>query len=126
MRADNGTVPATPSPNDTCPCVSDRWNGTAPYAGDDYVYSSTLFGRRSLQIVREHDASEPLFLFLAWQAVHDPYDTVPGWDGPTYEGMLWATDQQTASLVALLKEKQMWGSTLLVYSSTRHLDVCNV
>ena len=96
----NGTVPTTPSTDDQCPCEPDRWNGTAPLRRNT-EYSTTLFGQTALGIIEAHDRSRPLFVFLAWQAVHDPYDTVPGWDGATYPGMLWATDVNVSAVTVL-------------------------
>lgn len=95
----------------------DRWNGTAPDGRLDFTYATNLYGQTCLDIVSSHDPRIPLFLFLAWQAPHVPYDPVPGWDGPIFPGKLWATDLWTGRLVELLRAKRMWQTTLLVYSS---------
>ena len=76
-----------------------------------------VYGAACLDIVSSHDPDTPLFLFLAWQAPHVPYDPVPGWHGPIFPGKLWATDVWTGRLAELLRAKRMWDSTLLVYSS---------
>ena len=39
---------------------------------DGCVFEDDLFLQRALHIVREHDASEPLFLFWAMHACHGP------------------------------------------------------
>jgi hypothetical protein len=46
-----------------------------PYAGEDiHNYSTFLFRDAAIDIIRNHNPEEaPLFLFLSWQAVHDPF-----------------------------------------------------
>ncbi|EOD26231.1 hypothetical protein EMIHUDRAFT_457393 [Emiliania huxleyi CCMP1516] len=47
-------------------------------------YSTHLFTRRAVSIIREHDAAAPLFLYLPYQAVHDNGAATPacgGWTG---------------------------------------------
>ena len=53
----------------------------------------------------------------AIQAVHTPYNPVPGWHGDTYEGMLWDSDVYVGAIVGSLKAKQMYDSTVIVYSA---------
>lgn len=58
---------------------SDRWRDSGPF--NDTTYSSDLYGQVALDIVDRHsNADGPLFLYLPWQAVHSPYNTVPGFD----------------------------------------------
>lgn len=40
---------------------------------DVHTYSTTLYTNRALEIIDEHPVDEPLFLYLAYQAVHDPF-----------------------------------------------------
>ena len=48
------------------------------------TYSSDLYGQRAVEITQQHPvASGPLFIYLPWQAVHSPYDLVPGFDCET-------------------------------------------
>jgi len=49
----------------------DRWEGEAPLTNTT-AYSTELFGERALSIVGRHAPATPLFVYLAWQAVHDP------------------------------------------------------
>ena len=70
-----------------------------------------------LQALAAHDATTPFFLYFAIQAVHTPYDPVPGWKGDTYEGMLWDSDVYIGAIVDSLKGKQMYEKTLIVYSA---------
>ena len=49
----------------------DRWMDGGPSTGG-FNYSSVLFGERAVNVVNSHPPSEPLFIYLAWQAVHSP------------------------------------------------------
>ena len=91
-------------------------------------YSTNLYGKLAVEAIAQHDASSaatPLFLYLAFQAVHAPYDKVPGWNATaacgkmcTYQGMLNDADLYVGKIVAALKANgNMWANTLFVYSS---------
>jgi len=70
-----------------------------------------------------HDPADPFFLYLPWQAMHNPYDNVPHWPhngekpAGTYRGMMWAADVLVGRMVELLHKKGMWQNTLIVYSA---------
>jgi hypothetical protein len=50
-----------------------------PYDQDNiHDYSTHLFRDKAVQTIEEHDATNPLFLFLSFQAVHDPFTDVNG------------------------------------------------
>jgi len=45
-----------------------------PYEDDDiHTYSTLLYKDKAIDIINEHDTSSSLFLFLSFQAVHDPF-----------------------------------------------------
>ena len=47
----------------------------APYMEDDlHDYSTFLYRDKAIAHIEEHDESEALFLYVAFQAVHDPYN----------------------------------------------------
>jgi len=99
-----------------------RWRDLEPLKTK--TYSTTLFGDSAVAVVRAYNGSTtapPLFLLLCWQAVHSPYDRVPGWKpGPgrsVYQGMLRDSDAYLGAIVAEFRTKNMWADTLLVYSS---------
>ena len=93
----------------------DRWQGGGPLT--DNTYSSDLYGQHALATLEVHDPSTPFFLYLPWQAVHLPHQAPHRWTGDPYRGMLWAVDNYMGTLRTMLKQKQMWENTLLVYSS---------
>ncbi len=45
--------------------------------GPTNIYSSKLYADEAARIVRTHDVSKLLFLHLAFQSVHNPYDVPP-------------------------------------------------
>ena len=46
----------------------------APYTGSDkHNYSTIFYTNKAVNIIENHDTSDPLFLYMAYQAVHDPY-----------------------------------------------------
>ena len=85
----------------------------------------------------------PLFLYLAYQAVHDP-DQVPeeyrkpyeeianktGWDKrrTTYAGMLTAADEGIGKVIQALKDKGIWDHTVVVFTTDNGgpSDVCAI
>eukprot|EP00045_Choanoeca_perplexa_P006606 m.57043 g.57043 ORF g.57043 m.57043 type:complete len:630 (+) comp13701_c0_seq3:2-1891(+) len=107
---------------------SDRWSNTIP--NNETTYSSKLYGEKAIDAVMNHHTDTPFFMYLAWQAVHTPYDQVPGWNkaeychgyteqthDSTYCGMLWDSDVYMGRLRAALEQKGMWDNTLIVFAS---------
>ena len=44
------------------------------YDGDDkHEYSTFLYRDKAVKVIRNHDYSAPLFMYLSFQGVHDPY-----------------------------------------------------
>ena len=50
----------------------DYWDGETPLPELDGEYSADVFTERAERIIRGHNASQPLFLYLAFQNVHLP------------------------------------------------------
>jgi arylsulfatase A-like enzyme len=45
-----------------------------PYTGSDkHNYSTIFYTNKAINIIENHDTSDPLFLYMAYQAVHDPF-----------------------------------------------------
>ena len=106
-----------------------KWQGQHPVHSDAQfdnpppgmhptTYSSQLLGELAVQAVEGHDTTVPLFMYLAFQAVHTPYDKVPGNPmNSTYHGMVWDADVYVGLLVDALKAKGMYDNTVIVYTS---------
>jgi len=92
-----------------------RWEDGRPLTTKEY--SCDLYGGKVLDVLAAHDPGTPLFLYLPWQNVHEPYQAPPDWTADVYRGMLWAADVYMGRIVALLKKKQMFADTLVLYSA---------
>ena len=52
------------------PCVAPVGNGTA-------TYSAYLYGNETLRMLDAHDPNDPLYVYHAWNNVHDPNEAPP-------------------------------------------------
>ena len=91
-------------------------------------YFTTLIGNEAVNIIKTHDASKPLFLYVASLAPHAPYqapkqdiDAYRNAAGDeqrhTYAAMITDLDSQVGRIVAALKQKNMLDNTLIIFSS---------
>jgi arylsulfatase A-like enzyme len=90
-------------------------------------YSTTLLGDDAVKLIEGHDPSVPLFLYLAFNAVHTPYqapqeylDQYEDIDDPSrqaYAASATAMDEQIGRVVAALEAKGMLEDTLIVFQS---------
>ena len=49
--------------------------------------------------------------------VDDRYQNPPDWTDDTLRGMMWAADVYMGRIIALLKQKQMYDHTLILYTA---------
>jgi arylsulfatase A-like enzyme len=90
-------------------------------------YSTTLLGNDAVKLIEEHDTAVPLFLYLAFNAVHTPFqapqeylDQYSSIEDPSrraYAASLTAMDDQIGRVIAALEEKGMLENTLVVFQS---------
>lgn len=122
--------------------------GCSQIADERGNYSTTVFTREAIRVIEDYkkqtereeerkDAAtehneKPLFLYLAYQAVHNP-DQVPdkyrkpyekfekekGWNKMrvTYAGMLSAADEGINKVIQSLKDNDMWEDTVVVFTT---------
>lgn len=105
----------------------DMWQDSAPGKDvvDDIFYSANFYSQRAVEIIRQHNQSRSLFLYLALQNVHAPYQTPPAWEtrvfpqmwDNTYANMLHLLDESVANVTAALVGTGMWNNTLIVFSA---------
>jgi arylsulfatase A-like enzyme len=90
-------------------------------------YTTTLLGDDAVRLIERRDPGRPLYLYLAFNAPHTPYqapkeyvDRFPNIADPTrrtYAGMVAAMDEQIGRVVAALDKKKMRDNTLIVFHS---------
>lgn len=92
----------------------------------DQGYSTFLLADEAIRLIRSHDATRPLFLYLPFNAVHAPHQVPRQYIEPyadlieprrTYAGMVTAMDEAIGRVLAALDEKRMRRDTLVVFSS---------
>ena len=105
-------------------------------------YSTHVYTRQATNIIDEYDETKggPLFLYLAYQAVHfpdqvppsyvEPYRTKMAWSDmrKTYAGMLTCADESIGNVTAALQQKNLWKDTLVVVTTDNGgpTDICAI
>ena len=90
-------------------------------------YSTFLFTDETVKIISSHEADRPLFLFVAYQAVHSPlqvleqqteqYKDVKNLVRQTYAGMVSYMDEGIGNITQALQEYGLWNDTVLFFSA---------
>jgi arylsulfatase B len=103
------------------------WQRDGKFLKED-GYFTTLIGNEAVNIIKTHDTSKPLFLYVASLAPHAPYqapkadvdaykDAAGDVHRHTYAAMITDLDTQVGRIVAALKQKNMLDNTLIMFSS---------
>nr|XP_006815406.1 PREDICTED: arylsulfatase I-like [Saccoglossus kowalevskii] len=107
---------------------SDLWRDRMDVA-DKYIgqYSTRIFTEEAVNIIENHDISQPMFMYLAHQAVHAPlqvpqeyyslYETTLNDVRRKYAAMVTCMDEGIGNVTEALKESGMWDNTVLVFVS---------
>jgi arylsulfatase A-like enzyme len=89
-------------------------------------YSTHLLAKEAVRLIRERDKSRPLFLYVAFNAVHAPHQVPDKYKEPyaqlkeprrTYAGMLAALDEAVGQITAAIDQAGMRTNTLFIFSS---------
>ena len=90
-------------------------------------YSTTLLGEAAVKLIDGHDPKVPLYLYLAFNAPHAPYQAPPEYlarysniADPTrraYAAQISAMDDEIGRVVAALDKKGVRDNTLIVFQS---------
>jgi len=90
-------------------------------------YSTTLLGDEAVKLIGGHNPESPLFLYLAFNAAHTPYqapgeylDQYKNITDPSrraYAGSITAMDDQIGRVLEALDKKKMRDNTLIVFMS---------
>ncbi len=101
------------------------WHRDDKLVADD-GYSTDLLAEEACRLIRGKSPDKPLFLYLAFNAVHTPLQATaegeaayPDLDGErkTYAAMVTAMDAGVGKVVDALKETGLRDNTLIVFSS---------
>lgn len=105
--------------------VPDWWRDNEPIREEGY--STTLLGDEATRIIKGHDPARPLYLYLAFNAPHSPYqapreylDRCADIADPTrrtYAAMITAMDDQIGRVVEALDQSGMRDRTLILFHS---------
>jgi len=104
------------------------------YCLSDSCYEEAMFNTRALNVIRDHDTSDPLFLFYAFHLLHTPLQVpmsylteldrlveeaggrpIDSANRRLYAAMVLYMDTMVGNLVAALKDRSMYQDTLIVF-----------
>ena len=108
-------------------CAVDFWKNLAPDTRNG-SYDAYMYRKDLTDIITNHDISKPFFLYLPLHNVHAPFQAPQEWidlypEGSTcdfrhtYQAMVSVADNVTGHVVQLLKERNMWGNTIMIVSA---------
>ena len=103
------------------------WQRDGKFLKED-GYFTTLIGDEAVKIIETHNTASPLFLYFASLAPHAPYQApekdveayknAPGDEHRhTYAAMITDLDAEVGRIVAALKQKDMLGNTIIIFTS---------
>ncbi|XP_078377383.1 arylsulfatase B-like [Oculina patagonica] len=107
--------------------VLDFRDNKEPVRDLDGKYGTFAFAERAENIIKTHNASKPLFLYMAFQNVHEPvqapqkytdkYSFIEDEQRRTYAGMVDITDEAVGNITDAMKEAGLWDNTLMVFTT---------
>lgn len=109
------------SPNCGANCSRVDWDAKGNY-------STTLFTSAAVSLIGSHDPHVPLFLYLAYQAVHAPAEVPPQYEAPyvgvienptrrTFAGMISCLDEGFKNVTNALSDRGMLNNTLIIFTT---------
>jgi len=120
----------TASEHDDMLCGLDLRSNEAVSANYSGQYSTHLFTEKAIDVIAAHASKEdakPLFLYLAYQAVHYPlevpeaytaqYESIADKNRRLYAGMTTCMDEGVLNITSALEKYGLWDNTILIFSS---------
>jgi len=105
--------------------VPDWYRDNTPI--EEEGFDNTLFGDEAARVVRDHDGSKPLFLYLAFTAPHTPFQApqeyldryahIEDENRRAYAAMISVMDDGIGKVLDALDERGMRDNTLIVFHS---------
>lgn len=92
----------------------------------DVGYSTHLIANEAVQRIEQRDPSKPLFLYVAFNGVHSPYEAPQKYVKPytqltgkrkIYAGMTTALDEAVGKIVDTLRRQNLLKNTIILFAS---------
>jgi len=90
-------------------------------------FDNGLIGQEAVRLIKDHNVSKPLFLYLAFTAPHTPFQApeenldrfkhIEDKNRQTYAAMISVIDDEVGKVVAALDQRGMRNNTLIVFHS---------
>ncbi|XP_025110942.1 arylsulfatase B-like isoform X2 [Pomacea canaliculata] len=91
-------------------------------------YSADLFSAKVVEIIKSHDPSRPLFIYLPFQSVHDPLQVPEEYvqrycskvvkeSRRLYCGMVAALDEAVTNVTSTMQEAGLWEDTIVFFTT---------
>lgn len=105
----------------------DFHDGEDPARDWNRTYAMYAYMQRMERIVKSHDRTQPMFLYMAFQNVHSPvqapqkyvdkYKFIKDDVRRTYAGMVDILDEAVGNLTRIFREHGLWNDTLVIFST---------
>ena len=121
----------TQASNDAGRVCVDLWRDSAPAYGENGTFSTFLYAGEAVRQIEMHaseHADTPLFMYLAWHAVHTPleaplrfhvavpHDTKSG-TRSKMNALVQALDEGVANVTSALRRAGMWNNAVVVFQA---------
>jgi arylsulfatase A-like enzyme len=92
----------------------------------DEGYTTHLLAKEAVRLINDHDGKKPLFLYVAFNAPHAPYQVPEKYTKPyaalegqrrKFAGMIAALDEAVGQIVDAIDRKKLTKDTLFLFSS---------